>query len=51
MDWGRVHVGIVQATPTQHGDDSFTVQDIFPPYGCIQARPGDPRILPAEDDD
>ena len=45
VDWGRVHVGVVQAVPTQRGDDSFTVQDIAAPFGCIQSWPGDPRIL------
>ena len=50
-DWGRIHPGIVQSTPTQRADDSFTIQDIAPPFGCIQAWPGDPRILSAEDDD
>lgn len=49
-DWGRVHVGVVQATPTQHGDDSFSIQDVAEPYGYIQAWPGDPRILPDEDE-
>lgn len=49
--WGSTHVGVVQTTPSLRGDDSFTVQDVAPPWGCIQSWPGDPRLLPAEDDE
>lgn len=47
---GRTYVGMAHATPAQHGDDSFPVQNLAPPYDYIMARPGDPRILADEDD-